>query len=87
MSVVDKATPVKPDPGPKYEINIEGTLHFWNSPTISVPELRQLAGIPSDQPMLEVDLDTNVEQTLAEDAVVHIKPGKGFAKKVRYQRG
>jgi hypothetical protein len=73
--------------GPKYEINIEGTIYPWNQPTITVPELRALAGIPAGQEMVEIDLATNVEQTLPEDAVIHLEPGKGYAKKVRYQRG
>lgn len=73
--------------GPKYEINIEGNFYPWDSGTITVPELRGLAGIPSDQPMMEIDLKTNAERTLAEDEVVELKPGSGFAKKVKYQRG
>lgn len=71
----------------KYEINIEGTLYPWDRSTITVPELCALAGIPSDQPMLEIDLKTNEERTLTEDAVIELKPGMGFAKKVKYQRG
>jgi hypothetical protein len=73
--------------GPKYEINLEGSIYPWDSGTITVPELRGLANIPSDQPMLEIDLSTNVETTLPEDAVIELKPGKGFAKKIKYQRG
>jgi hypothetical protein len=73
--------------GPKYEINIEGNLYPWGSATITVPELRGLASIPSDQPMLEIDLATNEERTLLEDEVIELKPGKGFAKKIKYQRG
>jgi hypothetical protein len=73
--------------GPKYEINIEGTIYPWGSSTITVPELRSLAQIPADQEMLEVDLATNEEHTLPEDAVIEVQPGKGYAKKVRYQRG
>ena len=74
-------------PHPKFEINIEGVIYPWDSQTITVPELRQLAGVPSDQSMLEVDLKTNEERTLADDEIVELKHGKGFAKKVRYQRG
>jgi hypothetical protein len=73
--------------GPKYEINIEGTIYPWDSSTITVPELRALAQIPADQEMLEVDLATNEEHTLPENAVIELQPGKGYAKKVRYQRG
>jgi hypothetical protein len=73
--------------GPKYDINIEGTIYPWAKATIAVPELRELAGIPSDQQMMEVDLKTNEERTLPEDAIIELQPGMGYAKKVRYQRG
>lgn len=73
--------------GPKYEIDIEGKLYPWDSATITVAQLRSLAGIPSDQPMMQIDLKTNAERTLAEDEIVELKPGSGFAKKVKYQRG
>ena len=71
----------------KYEIDIEGKIYPWNSESITVPQLRELAGIPADQQMMEVDLKTNAERTLAEGEVVHLKPGHGFSKKVKYQRG
>ena len=73
--------------GPKYEINIEGTIYPWDIPTITVPQLRALAGFPADQQILEIDLATNEEQTLPAGAVIELQPGKGYAKKVRYQRG
>ena len=72
---------------PKFEVNIEGVIHPWDKPTITVPELRALGGLPDDQPVLEVNLQTNTERTLAEDEVVELKPGHGFAKKVRFKRG
>jgi hypothetical protein len=75
------------DPGPKYEIDIEGKFYSWDSSTITVPRLRALAGIPADQQMMEVDLQTNTERTLAEDEIIRLKPGKGFSKKIKYQRG
>ena len=50
-------------------------------------QLGASAGIPADQQMLEIDLETNEERTLPEDAIVELQPGKGFAKKVKYQRG
>jgi hypothetical protein len=73
--------------GPKYEINIEGTLYEWDQSTITVPEIRALAGFDSSQPLVEVDLADNTERTLAEDETVEIKPGKGFGKKVQFKRG
>lgn len=72
---------------PKYEINIEGTSHDWDRDTITVPELRQLGGLPADQEMIEVDLKDNSERVLGEDETINLKPGKGFAKKVGFKRG
>lgn len=73
--------------GPKFEVNIEGQFYPWDSTTITVPEIRQLGSLPDDLPVVEVDLKDNTERTLAEDEVVELKPGQGFGKKVRYQRG
>lgn len=71
----------------KYDVNIEGTTRPWGSDTITVPQLRELGDLPSDQPVIEVDLEVNTEVTLAEDAVVLLKPGQGFGRKVRFKRG
>ena len=83
VSQVERAPSPK---GPKYEINIEGVQYAWDSDTITVPEIRFLGGIPEDQQIVEV-FDDNSERTLAEGAVIEVKPGKGFGKKVRFQRG
>lgn len=72
---------------PKYEVDIEGQVHEWSSDTITVVELRQLAGYSTDQQMIEVDLKDNTERVLAEDETIQLKPGKGFAKKVSFKRG
>jgi hypothetical protein len=74
-------------PGPKFEINIEGTLHAWDHDTITVAQLRHLGGLPADVPVVEVNLETNTERTLAENEIVDLKPGQGFGRKVRFQRG
>jgi hypothetical protein len=76
-----------PAQGPKYEVDIEGKFYPWDASTIRVPQLRILGNIPADQQMMVVDLQTNAERTLAEDEVIELKPGHGFAKKVKYQRG
>ena len=73
--------------GPKYYVNLEGTEKPWDRPTITVPEIRDLAGWDSTQPLVEVNLEDNTERTLAEDETVALKPGHGFAKKVKFQRG
>jgi len=75
------------DPGPKYFINLEGVEKPWDSPTITVPEVRELGGWDAGQAVVEVNLDENTEVTLADTAVVTLKPGHGFAKKIKFQRG
>ncbi len=71
----------------KYDVDIEGTIYPWEEDTITVPQLRELAGYAAGQEMIEVDLKDNTEIVLAEDAIVKLKPGKGFAKKVAFKRG
>ncbi len=73
--------------GPKYEVNVEGTDYPWDAPTITVAQIRELGALPADQPVVEVDLQDNTEKTLTETAIVELKPGQGFAKKVKFQRG
>lgn len=74
--------------GPRqYFIDIEGTDFEWQRSTITVPEIRQLGNLTGDQPIVEVNLKENTERELGEDEVVTLKPGRGYARKVRYQRG
>lgn len=72
---------------PTYQVNIEGHDYPWETDTITVPDLRGLAGFPANQEMIEVDLKDNSEHVLSETDVVELKPGKGFAKKVSFKRG
>lgn len=67
-------------------VEIEDREYLWPKPTITVPEIRTLGGLPSDMPVIEVDPDNN-ERTLAEGETVALKPGHRFGKKVRYKRG
>ncbi len=71
----------------KFEIDIEEAIYEWDQETITVPQIRELGGLPTDTPVIEIDLEENTETELAEDAVIELKPGKGFAKKVRFKRG
>jgi hypothetical protein len=73
--------------GPKFLIDIEGATYPWDHDTITVPQIRELGSIPQDQQVQEINLDDNTERTLEEDAIVTLKPGHGFAKKIRFQRG
>ena len=72
--------------GPKFHIDIEGTVYDWDEDIITVPQIRELGNLPTDLPVLEIDKDNN-QRTLVEDEVVALKPGMGFSKKVFYQRG
>jgi hypothetical protein len=76
-----------PQRGPRYFVNLEGDEKPWDSDTITVPQLRTLGGWDSGQPLVEVNLDDNSERTLGEDETVTLRPGHGFAKKIRFQRG
>jgi len=71
----------------EYEVNIEGTVHEWGEATITVEQLRALAGFGTDQQMIEIDLKDNSERVLADHEKIKLKPGKGFAKKVEFKRG
>ena len=73
--------------GPKFHINIEGTVYEWAGDTITVPQIRSLGNLPTDVPVLMIDLMDNSQRELAEDEVVELRPGLGFSKKVKYQRG
>jgi hypothetical protein len=71
----------------KYHIDIEGTIYDWDEETITVPQLRDLGDLPANVPVIEVDFKDNSERELPEDAVIELKPGQGFAKKLGYKRG
>lgn len=78
---------VADEAGKKYFVNLEGAEYPWDAETISVSQIRELGGWDNSQPVVEVNLQDNTERTLAEDEVVTLKPGHGFAKKVKFQRG
>jgi hypothetical protein len=69
-----------------YIVDIEGTLHEWHQDTITVAQISQLGGWDTATGVIEIDKDNN-ERTLAVDEVVELKPGHGFAKKIRWKRG
>ena len=72
--------------GPKFFVDIEGTIHPWFSPTITTEQIIELGGWAPSQGVIEIDKDNN-EHTLKPGEVVELKPGQGFAKKVRFKRG
>jgi hypothetical protein len=72
--------------GPKYQVDIEGVLHLWSKDTISTEEIARLGGWDPSAGVIEIDKE-NSERTLQPGEVVALKPGHGFAKKVRWKRG
>jgi hypothetical protein len=73
--------------GPKYFINIGGTEYPWSKDTITVAEIRGLAGWDVSQPVVEVNLKDKSKTTLGDDASIAIKPGHGFSKKIEFDSG
>lgn len=72
--------------GPKYFVEIDGVEYPWQQDTITVPQIRDLGNIPANVPVIEVDPDNN-EITLTDTAVVTLKPGHRYGKKVKFKRG
>lgn len=72
--------------GKKFFVCIEGEQYPWPEETITVSQIRELAGLPKDLPVIEVMPD-NTERTLAEDEVIELKPGRRFGKKICFKRG
>ncbi len=73
--------------GPKYWLNIEGEKYPWEENTVTTEQIIQLGGWGSELGAIVIDLKTNMERTLQPGEIVEIKPGQGFAKKVRFKRG
>lgn len=72
--------------GPKFQVDIEGTLYDWDRDTITTEEIASLGGWDPSVGVIEIDKDNN-ERTLEPGAIVELKPGQGFAKKVKFKRG
>jgi hypothetical protein len=71
---------------PIYIVNIEGVEHAWPRETIMTEEIIALGGWDPSLGVILIDKDNN-ERTLQPGEVVELKPGQGFAKKVRFRRG
>jgi len=71
---------------PMFEVDIEGVIHDWDHDTITTEQIASLGGWDPSVGVIEIDKDNN-ETTLAPGATVQLKPGHGFAKKVKFKRG
>jgi hypothetical protein len=72
--------------GPKYFLDIEGVEKPWDRDTITTEEIAALGGWDVSQGVIEIDKDNN-ERTLTPGEVIELKPGQGFAKKIKWKRG
>ncbi len=72
--------------GPKFQLDIEGTLKPWDEDTITTEQIINLGGWESNQGAIMIDKD-NVEHTLTPLQIIELKPGMGFSKKVHFKRG
>jgi len=73
--------------GPKFFLDIEGTIIPWDQETITTEKIIELGGWDPSLGAIEVNLKDNTERTLQPGEVIPLKPGVGFSKKVRYKRG
>ena len=72
--------------GPKFFLDIEGTLKPWDEDTITTEEIIALGGWDPSLGAILIDKDNN-ERTLKPGEVIELKPGMGFSKKVHFKRG
>ena len=72
--------------GPKFKVDIEGTLHDWERDTITTEEIVTLGGWDASVGVILIDKDNN-ERTLTAGETIELKPGQGFAKKIKFKRG
>lgn len=73
--------------GPKFFIDIEGVVHEVEDGIVTYDEILALGGWEASLGILQIDLKTQESKSLEPGAIVEIKPGMGFSKKVRWKRG
>jgi hypothetical protein len=73
--------------GPKYHIDIEGTLFPWDEETITTEQIINLGGWATNQGAIMIEMATNIEVTLQPGQIIELKPGLGFSKKHKFKRG
>jgi hypothetical protein len=85
-AVAEQTPPGDTRAGPKYFVNIEGVEYEWDRASITPEEIARLGGWDASVGVIEIDADNN-ERTLTPGEQVELKPGHGFAKKIKFRRG
>ena len=85
-TAVTEEKPMGEGHGPKFSLDIEGTVHPWDQDTITTEQIIALGKWDPSQGAILIDKDNN-ERTLTPGEVVELKPGMGFSKKIRFKRG
>jgi hypothetical protein len=76
--------------GSHYEVLVEGKIYPWDKESIKTSEIRSLGELPSDRPVIQMDLISGEENTVAEDQVLQLpalQEGKRFSKHRNFRRG
>ncbi len=71
----------------KFEIDIEGEFKPWDKDTITTEEVAALGGWDVSEGVVLIDLEDGTERNLEPGEVVKLRPGMGFSKKIKFQRG
>ena len=71
----------------KYEVDIEGAYKPWGKDTITTEEIAALGGWDVSEGVVLIDLEDGTERTLKPGEEIKLRPGIGFSKKIRFQRG
>jgi hypothetical protein len=85
-TAVTEQKPTGEGQGPKFVLDIEGTIHPWDQDTITTEQIIALGAWDPSQGAILIDKDNN-ERTLQPGEVIELKPGMGFSKRIRFKRG
>ena len=70
----------------RYDLDIENVIYDWPVSTVITEQIAELGCWDMAKGVIQID-EHNVEHTLHPGEIVHLRPGIGFAKKVRWKRG
>jgi hypothetical protein len=72
--------------GPKFFLDVEGVIRPWDQSTITTEQIIALGGWDPSLGAILIDEDNN-ERQLQPGETIHLRPGLGFSRKIRFKRG